>query len=110
VLVAASTPAALAAKQATSIIPIVMLAVGEPVQVKLIDSLAHPGGNVTGLSLIALNWPPNGWISSTGSPQALAGDRAVELGESGHESQISRNAGRGAVPRRGPSVCYGAEP
>ncbi len=53
VLVAASTPAALAAKQATSIIPIVMLAVGEPVQVKLIDSLAHPGGNVTGLSLIA---------------------------------------------------------
>jgi len=53
VLVAASTPAAVAAKQATSTIPIVMLAVGEPVQVKLVDSLARPGGNVTGLSLIA---------------------------------------------------------
>jgi putative tryptophan/tyrosine transport system substrate-binding protein len=53
VLVAASTPAALAAKQATSTIPIVMLAVGEPLQVKLVDSLAHPGGNVTGLSLVA---------------------------------------------------------
>ena len=53
VLVAASTPAALAAKQATNTIPIVMLAVGEPVEVKLVESLAHPGGNVTGLSLIA---------------------------------------------------------
>ena len=53
VLVAVSTPGALAAKQATSTIPIVMAAVGEPVEVKLVDSLAHPGGNVTGLSLIA---------------------------------------------------------
>jgi putative ABC transport system substrate-binding protein len=52
-LVAASTPGALAAKQATSTIPIVMVSVGEPVEVKLVDSLAHPGGNVTGLSLIA---------------------------------------------------------
>ncbi len=53
VLVASSTPGALAAKQATSAIPIVMVFVGEPVEVKLVDSLAHPGGNVTGLSLIA---------------------------------------------------------
>jgi len=53
VLVAASTPGALAAKQATSKIPIVMASVGEPVEVKLVESLAHPGGNVTGLSLIA---------------------------------------------------------
>ncbi len=53
VLVAASTPGALAAKQATSTIPIVMVSVGEPVEVRLVDSLAQPGGNVTGLSLIA---------------------------------------------------------
>jgi ABC-type uncharacterized transport system substrate-binding protein len=53
VLVAESTPGALAAEQATSTIPIVMVSVGEPVEVKLVDSLAHPGGNVTGLSLIA---------------------------------------------------------
>ena len=52
-LVAASTPAALAAKQATASIPIVMLAVGEPLQVKLVPSLNHPGGNITGLSLVA---------------------------------------------------------
>jgi putative tryptophan/tyrosine transport system substrate-binding protein len=53
VLIAVSTPGALAAKQATSTTPIVMAAVGEPVEVKLVESLAHPGGNVTGLSLIA---------------------------------------------------------
>jgi putative ABC transport system substrate-binding protein len=53
VLVATSTPGALAAKQATSTIPIVMAGVGEPVEVKLVESLAHPGGNVTGLSLVA---------------------------------------------------------
>ena len=53
ILVATSTPGALAAKQATSTIPIVMAAVGEPVEVKLVDSLAHPGGNITGLSLSA---------------------------------------------------------
>ncbi len=53
VLVAMSTPGALAAKQATSTIPIVMAAVGEPVEVKLVESLAHPGGNITGLSISA---------------------------------------------------------
>jgi len=53
VLVAMSTPGALAAKQATSTIPIVMAAVGEPVEMKLVESLAHPGGNITGLSLSA---------------------------------------------------------
>jgi putative tryptophan/tyrosine transport system substrate-binding protein len=53
VLVAVSTPAAVAAKHATNTIPIVMTAVGEPVEMKLVESLARPGGNVTGLSLIA---------------------------------------------------------
>jgi putative tryptophan/tyrosine transport system substrate-binding protein len=53
VLVAQSTPAAIAAKQASSSIPIVMVVVGDPLGAKLIESLAHPGGNVSGLSLIA---------------------------------------------------------
>jgi ABC-type uncharacterized transport system substrate-binding protein len=52
-LVVESTPAALAARQATSTTPIVMLVVSDPVGVKLVDSLAHPGGNVTGLSIVA---------------------------------------------------------
>ncbi len=53
VLVAVSTPGAIAAKQATSTIPIVMLAVSDPVGTKLVDSLPRPGGNITGFSLLA---------------------------------------------------------
>jgi putative ABC transport system substrate-binding protein len=50
VIVAHFTPAATAAKQATSDIPIVMAWAGDPVGTGLISSLARPGGNVTGLS------------------------------------------------------------
>ena len=53
VLVAYVTQASLVAKQATRSIPIVMVGVADPVGVGLIDSLAHPGGNVTGTSSIA---------------------------------------------------------
>jgi putative ABC transport system substrate-binding protein len=51
VIVTTGTPATLAAKQATSVIPIVFAATGDPVGTGLIASLARPGGNVTGLSL-----------------------------------------------------------
>lgn len=50
IIVAPATPAAVAAKNATGTIPIVMVGVGDPVASGLIDSLAHPGGNVTGLT------------------------------------------------------------
>ncbi len=53
VIVAAATRHALAAKQATSILPIVFANATDPVTSGLVTSLARPGGNVTGLSLLA---------------------------------------------------------
>ena len=53
VIVVEATSAALAAKKATSTIPIVMVGVGDPVGRGLITSLARPGGNITGLASFA---------------------------------------------------------
>jgi putative tryptophan/tyrosine transport system substrate-binding protein len=52
VIVAAGTLAPFAAKRATITIPIVMTSAGDPLENGLVATLAHPGGNVTGLSLM----------------------------------------------------------
>jgi putative ABC transport system substrate-binding protein len=52
-IVTYGTPSILAAKQATSAIPIVFAAAGDPVRTGIVASLARPGGNITGLSLLA---------------------------------------------------------
>jgi putative ABC transport system substrate-binding protein len=53
VILAASYPAIRAAKEGTSTIPIVLLFGGDPVETGMVRSLAHPGGNVTGISDVA---------------------------------------------------------
>jgi putative ABC transport system substrate-binding protein len=53
IIITAGAPAARAAKEATSTIPIVMTQVGDPVGSGFVASLARPGGNITGLSTLA---------------------------------------------------------
>ena len=52
VIVANSTPSAHAMKRATSTIPVVFVLVNEPVAQRFVSSLARPGGNITGFTLI----------------------------------------------------------
>lgn len=61
-----------AAEQATRSIPIVFAVVNDPVEQGLIASLAHPGGNVTGLSFV--DFPPVRQIA--GAAQAGRADAA----------------------------------
>src|SRR5262245_27223234 len=53
VILAAGAPAAFAARSATAKVPIIFVHVYDPVEIGLVTSVAHPGGNVTGLSQIS---------------------------------------------------------
>ena len=53
IIVTPGAPATRAAKEATNTIPIVFSQIGDPVGSGFVDSLAHPGGNITGLSTLA---------------------------------------------------------
>jgi putative ABC transport system substrate-binding protein len=53
VIVTAGTPAAAAIKKATSTVPVVLAAVGDPVGSGIVPNLARPGGNITGLGGLA---------------------------------------------------------
>jgi len=52
------TPASRAAKTATSTVPVVMIAIGDPVRAGLVQSLARPGGNVTGNTILSPDLAP----------------------------------------------------
>jgi putative ABC transport system substrate-binding protein len=58
IITAGGAPPALAAKNATSTIPIVFIAVADPVGAGLVPSLARPGGNLTGFSNLTIELTP----------------------------------------------------
>lgn len=60
VIVAINTPAAQAVKRITKAVPVVMMRVADPVKSGLVNSLARPGGNVTGLSFMPDALGPKG--------------------------------------------------
>ena len=62
VIVQASTPGALAAKKATTTVPVVFWGVIDPIGLRLVASLAHPGGNLTGLTLDTEEGLPGKWV------------------------------------------------
>jgi putative tryptophan/tyrosine transport system substrate-binding protein len=55
IIVTGGTPAVMAAKQAMPVVPLVFATVGDPVGMGLVTSLARPGGNVTGFSVLSID-------------------------------------------------------
>jgi putative ABC transport system substrate-binding protein len=74
VIVTVGTPATRAAKSATETIPIVFTRVADPVPLGLVDSLARPSGNLTGVSLIAIDLATK-WVELL--TEAMPGVRRV---------------------------------
>lgn len=97
ILAAGGTPSAAAAMKATRSIPIVFAVVGDPVGQKIVQSLAHPGGNITGLTNMGTELYPKRLALLT---QAIPGVKRVALVVHGENPfspeavRISQSAGQ----------------
>ncbi len=94
VLIAVTRQAALAAQSATTTIPTVFIAVPDPVGSKLIDSLARPGGNITGLTNMAVELVPKRMEVLKGGYSRSVADGATS------KCELSRS--RAALYRKSP--------
>ena len=90
VFVTYGTPAAIAAKNATSTVPIVVAAMGDPVGSGVAASLAHPGGNLTGFS--------QGWTKAS---EASGWNCCGRRSRGSPRSRLGCEPGRPARPRAG---------
>src|SRR5262249_28817982 len=99
VIVTHNTPGPLAAKKATSVIPIVFATAGDPVGTGIVASLARPGGNVTGLSSQAPDTAERRLELLRG---VVPGLHRLSAGppQTGHMAEPNRISGRVAAPLR----------
>ena len=81
VIVTYATPGILAAKRATTTIPIVMVVVADALASGLVSSLAHPGSNVTGMTYFVPELAAKG-LAKGGTSSPHSGGRPVQLGKS----------------------------
>jgi ABC transporter substrate binding protein len=97
IIVTGGTPAVVAAKQATSVIPIVFATAGDPVGMGLVASLARPGGNVTGLSVLSVD-PASKRVgpSARGHSQLPAFGDHGQCRQSDHRVGISQTTSGGS--------------
>ena len=103
----AGTPALFAVKQATKTIPIVFFSTSDPIGTGVVASLAHPGGNITGMSGLASDlWPKRLELLKEISPKLLKSGHAVEQKQCRHGTRSesdprgSRAVGRSVARSR----------
>jgi putative ABC transport system substrate-binding protein len=105
IIVTSGTPQVVAAKQATSVIPIVFAAAGDPVAGGLVASLARPGGNITGLTGSTDDTAPKrlellAAVVVSPSRIALLGNRTGRFPASGSRTRLHAFAHGTSCPSR----------